>query len=141
MPGCESRHLPRAYEEDLPSRERVEDLPPEGDGRITHRDRVLGDTGFRAHAFGDGERFFEDPGQAVLTRAGFLRDPVGFLHLPENLGLSEHHRVERRCHSKQMVDGPFAPLEVKMVCELVGRQAGELLQMDLERLRQNVRFG
>ena len=71
-----------------------EELVGEAHGGRGDRDRVGADLGVGANLLGHGERVLEQPAQVTAQRIGLLRIAKRILQLPENLGLTEHHRVE-----------------------------------------------
>ncbi len=67
-----------------------------------HRDRCAADVGLRAHVLRDGERALEQPIQHQSERSRRLRRAHRLLHLPEDLRLAQHHRIEAARDAKRM---------------------------------------
>src|SRR5439155_25429731 len=64
----------------------------------------FGDPGLAHHLFADGEGALKE---RVERRADGVDGPggaVGFPDLAENLRLTDHHRVERRCDGEEVLD-------------------------------------
>ena len=87
-----------------------------GGGR--HRHRVDPDPGVGARALGHREGLLEQPVQAVAQGAVLARQRPGVLHLPQDLWLAQHHRIEPGGDPEQVAHrvGVVVPVQV-------GRQA------------------
>jgi hypothetical protein len=100
----ELAHLAGAQHQDRASRQRVEDLAGQLDGRVADGYGRLADGGLvadpLAHLEALAEQLVEDAARSAVAE-GVV---VGLLHLPEDLRLAEHHRVERGDHSEQVAD-------------------------------------
>ena len=99
------RHLPRAQDQHVESGEIPEDFFRERDRRVAHRHGAFAESRLGSHALADGERAVE---QAVGQRAGVLegaRRREGVLHLPQDLRLADHHRVQAGRHAEGVADG------------------------------------
>ena len=116
LPRRELAHLARADEQHRAVAQLAEDLPRELDRDVRDRDRVAADRGLGARALGGGDRPVAQRVQHRAQAARLLRGLVGLLHLPEDLRLAEHHRVEARRHAEGVAHRRLAlePVEVRL---------------------------
>ena len=82
--------------------------------REVHRDAgdadgARADGGLAAHALGHGEGAVDAAAEQAPQRARGDRGVVGVLHLPEDLRLAEHHRVEARGDAEDVPRPPRRP--------------------------------
>ena len=61
-------------------------------------------SGLRAHALGHGKRSGKQQIQLGVDRSHGAGGSIGFLYLPQNLRLADHHRIEAGRHAKHMAD-------------------------------------
>jgi len=101
----------------------LEDLTGEIDCDTGHRNRPLRDAGFVLDSLRGGESPLEQPRQYGATHFVFHREPIRIFHLPENLRLTDHHRIERRRHAKHMPDRVAAAM---LVTDVLERLAGDV---------------
>jgi hypothetical protein len=121
-------HLARADQEQALVGDRREDPLGELHRRGGHRDRRAADVGLRAHVLRDREGPLEQAVQHQAERARRLGRAHRLLHLPEDLRLAEHHRVESRCNA-ECVGHRFGLRErVQVRPQRIGRQAMRLLE-------------
>ena len=76
----------------------AEDLLGQAHRGKRHRHRVLADRGIGAHGLGGAEGGLKQAPEQRANGAGLARHGIGGLHLPENLRLAQHHRVQPRGH-------------------------------------------
>jgi len=98
-------HLAGADEQDLAVRKRAEDALGGAHRCRGHRHRLRADVGRRAHFLRDGEGALEQVVQQQPHAAGFAREPLGLLHLAEDLRLAEHHRIQTAGHAERVAHG------------------------------------
>ena len=79
----------------------------------------------RAHPLGDRERLREELVEHRPDRLELAGVPVGVLHLPEDLRLPEHHRVEAAGDAEQVPHRLFPEVVVEVVRQLADRDAVE----------------
>ena len=135
----ELRHFAGAQDQHVQAREVAEDLAAERDRRVTDRDGPFAQPGLGPHALADGEGGVEQPGR---DRARVLQSARGrerLLHLPENLRLADHERVEPGGHPEQMAGGLGALQHEDVGREL--RPAEPVILRDEPRARVAGRFG
>ena len=113
----------------MPASERSEKVRRrEVDRGRGHRDGIASDIGLGACRLANLEGLPKGVSQRavdqILCLGGLKRSP----HLPENLRLPDHHRVDARCDSEQVPDGAVVVIRVKVVGELFGRYMAELTQ-------------
>ena len=87
-------HFPGAHNQNALGVEVIKNLARQLHRRGADRYRIFSDGCFRPHAFGGAEGRLQNAVQIGSDRAGFRREAVCSLHLTENLGLSQDHRVE-----------------------------------------------
>ena len=95
-------HLAGADHHDVAAAEIAEDLARERDGGVAHRDGARAEAGLRPHALADGERRVEEAIEHRPRRARVGRGRVRLFHLPEDLRLADHERIEAGRHAEQM---------------------------------------
>jgi hypothetical protein len=131
------RHLPRADEEDGAAPEIAEDPLREIDRDARDRDRPRADLGLAPHPLRDGERAGDAAREVAPERARRDRGVVRLLHLPQDLGLAEDHRVEARGDAEDVAHRFLAGALVEVVRELLRARRADLLPERLaDRLRR-----
>src|SRR5262249_41631380 len=100
----ELSHLAGANDHHDFARQGAEDLPGQLDRGIAARTRRLRDARFAAHTLGDSKRAAHQRAEIHADCAGIAGDAVRFLHLPQNLRLTDHHGVEARCNAEDVAD-------------------------------------
>jgi hypothetical protein len=121
--GDQLDHLARADEQHVQLIERAEELHRLAHGRGGHADGVRADLGGRAHFLGDRERALEELVQRGAERAGRIGLAHGLLHLAEDLGLAQHHRIEAGGHAEHVARGIAVLEHVAVVEQLAARDA------------------
>src|SRR5205807_3104965 len=71
------------------------------------RDRAAGDIGGAAHLLRNPKRSLKDAMQQRPGVAGGASALIRFLHLPEDLGLADHHRIQPGDHAEKMLEAGF----------------------------------
>src|SRR5207253_1194644 len=107
-------HLACADDHDRLACQISEYLPGQFDRRITDRYGGLRYPGFTANFLRYGKRAIHQGTQVHSDGAGIGRNAIRFLHLAENLWLSDHHRIETGRDAKDMPDGVDIPEAVQM---------------------------
>ena len=94
MRGAELDHLAGADEQHVLAGQAAEDAlrHPHGGGR--HRYRLGADLGRAAHFLGYREGALEQVIQHQAEPAGTAGEPLSLLHLAQDLGLAQHHRIQ-----------------------------------------------
>ena len=105
VPGGQLAHLARADEENGPADEPGEDLLRQLDGGERDRHRVPRDLRLRPHLLRHGEGLREQRVERGPDRLARLGERERVLHLPEDLRLAEHHRVEARGDAERVAHG------------------------------------
>ncbi len=126
VPGRQLAHLARPHQEDVALAKLAEDLQRQLHRHRGDRDRVPADTGLAAHSLGGGDRPVAKCVQDRPQRPRLLRNLVGLLHLPEDLGLTEHHGIEAGRHPERVVHGRVALQPVEGRLDLGERTVVEL---------------
>ena len=111
-------HLARADHQRALVAELLEDLPREVHGDPRDGDRAVRDARLVLDPLGGRERALEEPREERPAAAVLPGDPERILHLPEDLGLADDHRVDRRCDPEDVGDGLVVPVLVGVVVEL-----------------------
>jgi hypothetical protein len=75
---------------------------------------------FRAHPLGHRESAAEELIQLPANGSDRTSSSVGFLNLPKNLRLAEHHRIQTRGHTEDVPHGVLLAELVKMRVERTG---------------------
>ena len=115
----EGRHFPRADVENGLVVEVIENPLGVVDRHARDAEPATADRGLGHHLLADGDGPLE---QGIEQRAGrghLTGDVVGFAHLPENLRLTQHHRIERRRDVEQMADRHAVRFGIEMLSELL----------------------
>ena len=132
--GHELAHLAEAGEEDAAPFERAVHVARDQERRGGDRDRMLGQGGLAAHAFGGAVGGLQDRIQGRAGRARLHGPAVALLDLPQDLGLADRLAIERGGNGEDMAQGlgsevakaPGAEL-VRLGPGLLGEQADERL--------------
>src|SRR5438132_12690529 len=95
-------HLACADDHDRLACQISEYLPGQFDRRITDRYGGLRYPGFTANFLRYVKRAIHQCAQVHSDRAGIGRNAIRFLHLPETLWLSGHHRIQTGRDAKRM---------------------------------------
>ncbi len=121
MARDELAHLAGADQHDRLVVESLEDGARQIRRDRRHRHRFPGDAGLGADTLGDRERAVEGLVEDRARGAGTGRRHVLLLHLPEDLRLADHHRIEARRDAEEMADRVAAVVDVE-----VGREGRSL---------------
>ena len=105
MPGGKLAHLARAHEENAPADEPGEDLLRQLDGGERDGHRMPRDLRLRPHLLRHGEGLREQRVEGGPDRLARLGEGERVFHLPQDLRLAEHHRVEARGDAKRVPNG------------------------------------
>src|SRR3569832_1116004 len=105
MRGAQLDHFTGADEQDMLLRDFVEDPLRQSDCGSGHRHAVSADLGRAAHFLCNRKGALKHLMQIGAKSAGLGSLSHRFLHLPQYLGLSEHHRVQAGGHAKRMAHG------------------------------------
>ena len=100
MGGGELDHFARPHEQDADLPQVLEQLRCQTHRRSSHADAVRANLGAAAHFLGNGEAALEQLVERGAEAAGRLGGPHGILHLPQYLGLAQHHAVESTGHAE-----------------------------------------
>ena len=98
-----------------------EDMLGEVHRHGTDRDVTALDAGVSANVFGNVEGALEGLVQRATGVARLQRDVIGFLHLAENLGFTQHHRVQAAGHAEEV----FEALGLAAGVEFGGQRFGK----------------
>ncbi len=109
-----------ADHEHAPAFESAEPLAGHGDGRRRHRHGVAADCGLGPGALADLHRLTEDARHERSDHRLVLGDPPRLPHLPEDLALTDDHRVDAGRHAEQVRDGGVVVVRVQVVADRVG---------------------
>ena len=94
MRGHQLDHFAGTDEQNVQLGQVFEQLPGQSHRRGGHADGVRADLGGGAHFLGHRKRALEHLVQGGTQRAGRVGFTHGLLHLPQNLRLAQHHRVQ-----------------------------------------------
>ncbi len=81
------------------------------------------DRGLGAHPPAGGERIGKQAIERGAAGARSLRQLVGAAHLPEDLSLAEHHRIEARRHAEQVAGHLVVLKREEHIFQIVGAHA------------------
>ena len=101
----------------------AEDLSRQADRGESHRHRVLADGGVGPYGLGRAEGGLEQPPEQRADTAGLAGDCVGRLHLPENLRLAQHQRVEPGGDAHHVTHGLVVDVHIGAGLEFVEAEA------------------
>jgi len=87
------------------------------DGR--HRHRIRADTGIGARALGGGEGLLEQAIQLPAECPGLARGGPRLFHLPEDLRLAQHQRIQAGGDPEQVAHGVAVVMPVQVVVQIV----------------------
>src|SRR5208337_183509 len=90
-------------------------LARELDGSIRNRNGGAANGCLTAHALGDGERLLHDGIKKPAGGVHLLRLLPSLLHLENNLGLADDHRVKAGCDAEDMAEGGFIQQAVEVL--------------------------
>ena len=140
LPRGQLAHLPRAHQQDRAVAQFPEDLPRQFDGDMRDRHGVASDGGLVPYALCRSNGPVPQRVQDRPQRAGLLRDQIGALDLPEDLGLAQHHRIEARSDAEGVTHCCLALEAVEMrgdFCRLAAVSAREERGHGVERCGAN----
>jgi hypothetical protein len=120
--------LAGADQQHLLLRQVLEDLLRQAHGGIRHRHGAGADRGVGAHLLGDREGLLEQAVQDLAGDTDLVRGGERALHLPEDLRLAEHQRVEPGGHAERVLHGLLVGVQVEVRLDVVGRQAVEVAE-------------
>jgi hypothetical protein len=116
---AELGHLAGADEENGLAVEAVEDVPGHHDRGRGHRRGGAAEVRLGPHPLGAPERGGADAGQLAAGGAQPLRLLEGVLHLAEDLGLTEDHRVQAGGHPEEVEHRGLATMGVEVGKQVV----------------------
>ena len=111
-------HLARSHQQRALVVEALEHLAGQVHRHARHRDRPGRHPGLRAHALGGREGELEEPAEDRSAGPAQGRGAPGVLHLPEDLRLAHHHRIERGGHAQHVPLGVRASVLVEVRIEV-----------------------
>jgi hypothetical protein len=98
----------------------LENLPSQFHGGTADGNTPLGNARFFPHLLGDIERLFKQLVQDHPRGTERTRRIVGILHLPQNLGFAQHHRIQTGRHTEQVLHRTFILIAVKIFIQFLG---------------------
>ena len=113
MRGAQLDHLARADKQHALIGNALEDAPGQAHGSGGHRDDIGADGGARTHVLGDGKSVLKQFVERAAEGATFTGEAHGIFHLPEDLRLAEHHRIETAGDTEGMTHGIASAMHIK----------------------------
>jgi len=124
--GAQLNHFARADKQYVDPAQVLKQIACQPHGRCRHADRVGTDFGGRAHFLGDRERSLKQLRQCRAQCAGSIGRAYGVLELPQNLGLTQDHRVQPAGHPESVPRGVTVLQAVGVGAQGVRRNSGRL---------------
>jgi hypothetical protein len=121
-------HLAHAHQQQARAREIPEHVLRELERRGRHRDRMRAQGGLRADFLRHGEGVLEELAQLRAEAAHGFGGAHRVLHLPQDLRLPQHHRIEPRGDAEGMPHRGFAIVVVEARCDFHARAARARLE-------------
>ena len=122
MPRGQLAHLARPHQQHRLAGEAFEDLAGQLHRRVGDRDREPPDLRLGPYPLGRAERLAHQRVEHRPRRPGGLGQRERVLHLPQDLGLAQHHRVEARRHPEGVERGLLAGHRVEQGLQISPRE-------------------
>ena len=126
--GRQVNHFAGADKQNLDFAQILEQLAGQAHRRCRHADAVRANLGAGAHLLGHGKRALEQLVQRRAHGAGVACGAHGVFHLPQDLRLAQHHRVQPAGDAKGVACGLVALQRVGMAAQQTGRNAAVVRQ-------------
>src|SRR5437899_3708666 len=107
-----------AEEQRLKPAEIAKDLASQLDRSIRDGDGVLANAGVGANALRNAHRLLKEELEQAVERAGSLCSEKCGAHLPADLRLADHHRVESGRDAEKMLDDIFVAQHVQVLLQI-----------------------
>ena len=116
---CQLRHFTGSEDQSRTAAEPSKRCRRKLDCRIAHRYRAIGDARLRPHALARRNRTMKEQVEHRTRRPCFARNCIGFLHLRENLPLSEHQRIKARSNTEEMLDRRIINVGIEIFVQII----------------------